>query len=91
MYTTLSQNLEKIFTEIYKLHNFTKKTIKYGTIVSFGILLLGCVLIFLNHSGTSYDPYYEFIATAIVKSGFTNLAIVIIGSILIDYTFNKNK
>lgn len=89
IYTTLSKNLEKIFTEIYKLHSSTKKTIKYGTLICFAILISGCVLIFLNHSGTSYNSYSEFVATSIVKAGFTNLAIVIIGSMLLDYTFNK--
>jgi hypothetical protein len=89
MYSTISRNLDKIFTEMYKLHNYTKKSIKYGTLVCFAILITGCVLIFLNHSGTRYDPYFEFIANSVVKAGFTNLAIVIIGSMLLDYTFSK--
>lgn len=91
MYSNLSRNIEKIFTEIYKLHTATKTTIKYGTLISFAILCLGIVLIFINHSKGSFDPYFEFIATAIVKSGFTNLAIVIIGAILMDFTFGMAK
>jgi hypothetical protein len=87
--SNLTRNVEKIFSEMYKLHKFTKATIKYGTFVCFSLLVIGSVLILLNHSGTNYDSYFEFIALSVVKSGFTNLAIVIIGSILLDYTFNK--
>jgi hypothetical protein len=87
--SNISRNIEKIFTEFYKLHKFTKAGIKYGTIACFALLILGSVLIHLNHTGTNYDSYFEFIATSIIRSGFTNLAIVIIGAILIDYTFSK--
>ncbi|MDO8609389.1 MAG: hypothetical protein Q7R95_02490 [bacterium] len=87
MYSNLSKNVEKIFSAFYKLHKFTKTSIKYGTLACFTLLILGSVLIFLNHSGLNYDSNFEFIATSIIKSGFTNLTIVIIGAILIDYTF----
>ena len=91
MYSSLSKNIEKIFSEFYKLNKSTKNTIKYGTQLGLLVLLLGAGLIFFNHSGFHYDAYFEFIATSVVKASFTILAIVIIGSLLIDYVFNKSQ
>jgi hypothetical protein len=89
VYTNINKNIEKIFSEFYKLNPFTKTVIKRGTQICLTLLILGTVLIFLNHTQFNYDLNYEFIATSIVKNSFTILAEVVIGGLLIDYVFNK--
>lgn len=89
MYTNNNKNIEKIVSEFYKLNPFTKKVIKRGTQICLTLLVLGTLLLFLNHTQFNYDQYYEFIATSVIKNSFIILAEVIIGGLLIDYVFNR--
>ncbi|MCX8130222.1 MAG: hypothetical protein N3I35_09005 [Clostridia bacterium] len=85
----MNKGIQKIFTEFYRLNSFTKTVIKRGTQLCLLLLTLGTVMIFLNRVHFSYDSYYEFIATSVIKNSFIILAEVIVGGLLIDYVFNK--
>jgi len=90
MYSNISKKLEMIFTSFEKLNKITKSIIKYGTLISICLLLIGTILIVTNGSSGNFDINLYFAATSLVKVSFTLLAEAIIGGILVDYISSKN-
>ncbi|NSW89984.1 MAG: hypothetical protein HPY74_04735 [Firmicutes bacterium] len=88
--TAINKNIKKIVTELSKLNNHTKTAIKWGINIFLVFFALGTLLVVLNRIVFNYGSYIEFIATSIIKASFTILAEIIIGSLLVDYVFNKS-
>lgn len=88
--TNLLKRFEKLFSEFYKLHKYTKKTIKSGVFLCVGFSIAASILMILNSLGNYRISNIENIAAMILKAGFTNLMIIIIGGILIDHIYHRN-
>ncbi len=91
MHTNLSKNIEKIFSEFNKLGNYSKMILKYGIRVFLALFALGTLLVVINYAYFKFDLYIDLIATSVVKSSFAILAEAVIGGLLMDYFFNKQK
>jgi uncharacterized membrane protein len=89
MYSNISEKIKKIFMSFVKLNKITKNIIKYGTLISLALIVLGTILIYVNRSG-HFDVNLDFAATSLVKVSFTLMAEAIIGGILVDYISCKN-
>jgi len=81
--------MRKIFKEITRLNEVTKKMITVGIFFSLVTLFAGTLLICINGTIIPYDPYVGYIAPLIASKSFPILAEVIIGCIIIDYLFNR--
>ncbi|HEY9062678.1 MAG TPA: hypothetical protein VIO64_19590 [Pseudobacteroides sp.] len=90
MYFNLTKNIKKIISEFNNLGKYTKTLLKVGSIVSFILLILGALLVIVNHFFMSKDLFYELVARTLVKNSFTILAEAIIGSLVLDYLFKKS-
>jgi hypothetical protein len=90
MYFNLTKNIEKIICEFNNLGKYTKTILKAGSIVSFILLILGALLVILNHFFLNKDLFFELVARTLVKNSFTILAEAIIGSLVLDYLFKKS-
>lgn len=84
---TLRKRLEKIIDELNKLNKTTKKVLKIGIVCFLALFAAGTMLIAVNHTFLGFDRYIEFYGQSIVKSAFTVLAEITIGSLIIDYVF----
>ena len=89
MYTNISKKIEKIFSSFVKLNKITKLIIKYGTLISVALLIIGTFMILINRYGSTFDVNLDFAATSLVKASFTLMAEAIIGGILVDYIAGK--
>ncbi len=89
MQANKSNSFKKIFSELSKVSPSAKKVIKIGAILCLGLLVLGGALIVVSRYSRGYDSYMEFLAGSIIKSSFTILAEVIIGSLIVDYVFGR--
>lgn len=81
----INKNIERIVEEFNKIGDLPKSALKYGIQFHLVLLALGTLLIVLNRHFLSFDYHIEFIALSLVKTSFTVLAEVVIGSLLIDY------
>lgn len=86
-----NKTIHAIQNELCKLDKLTVKYIKTGVNIFFILFAFGTLLLVLNRLVYNHDSYKEFIGTSIVTSSFTILAIVIVGCLLIDSIFNKDK
>jgi len=91
MNSNMSKNIEKIAHEFGKISRFTKSMLKYSARIFLALFALGTIIVVLNHSIFNYESYIEFIARQIIKSSFIVFAELVIGALLLDYLFNKNK
>jgi hypothetical protein len=89
MQFNLSKGFEKIFSEFSKLGSLPKGIIKYGTQAFLVLFFIGTFLVVYNRIQVNFDPYFEFVATSMVKQSFTVLAEVVIGALVIDFIFKK--
>lgn len=89
MQSNNSKKIEKIFTAFGKIGKYPKAIIKYGTQVFLALFATGTFLVVMNRIVYNFDPYFEFVATSLIKASFTIFAEVIIGGLIIDYVFRK--
>lgn len=85
MFIKISKSIRKIYSAFLRIDNMPKKTIKYGLWIFLAILSIGTLFMFYNRVVLKYDPYYEFIATEIIKASFVVLAEFLIGGLIFDY------
>lgn len=81
----INKNIEKIIEEFDKIGELPKAILRYGIQFHIMLLAIGTLLVILNRHFFSFDYHVEFIAINLVKTSFTVLAEVVIGSLLIDY------
>lgn len=89
MNNTNNKNIEKIVQEFGKIGEVPKNILKYGMLFFLILLASATILAVLNVHLFNFDPYIHFIALSIVKTSFTVLAEIIIGSLVIDYLSQK--
>lgn len=84
-----NKNIEKIFRELDSIGQVPKNIIKYGAVFFLMLLAAGTGLIVLNRHIFNLDPYVDFLGLSIVKTSFTVIAEIIVGSLLIDFLSQK--
>ena len=84
MYTDLTK---RIYSAIKNVDKLPRLIIKYGALFFLFLFALGTGMVIYNRIHLNYDPYFEFIATSVIKTSFTVLAEAVIGGLLIDYIF----
>ena len=89
MQSNIAKSIEKIFTALGKLDKFPRSILKYGTQAFLLLFAVGTFMVLYNHTMQKFDPYFEFVATSLVKNSFIVFAEVVIGSLIIDYVFKK--
>ena len=89
MQFNLSKSIRKIYTAFINLGKLPKYIIKYGSLVFLILFAAGTFLFVYNRAVLNYEPYFEFIATSIIKTSFTILAEAVVGGLLIDYIIGK--
>jgi len=78
--TDMTQKIKKYFSCINKL---SKNLIKYGSLLSYLLILIGIYMLF-----SSSDYYSHFVAEEFIKSSVSVFAEFIIGALFIDLVIN---
>lgn len=89
MQQNMSKSVKRIFQEFSKVGIIPKMVLKHGFQLFLGLLALGTCLIILNKNIYHYNIYLDLTATSLVKTSFTILAEVVVGSLLMDFISKK--
>lgn len=89
MSSNVNKKLKTVSQKFDSINSFSKSIIKYGTKISFLILIIGTVLFVINQTSNSFDPYTNIISVTLITSGISILAQIIIGALVIDFIFKK--
>ncbi len=90
MLINLSKNIKKLFEAFEKIDKFPRLLICYGFKFILLILIIGAFSFLINQNSISPDLSLYIFSTSLIKSSYTILAEIVIGSLVIDYII-KNK
>ncbi len=90
MNLNLSKHIEKIFFEFNKINKLSKSIIKFGSLAFLLLFAVGTIIVVVNNSIISFEPYIQLIAHSIIKSSFIIFAESVVGGIAIDYIMGKS-
>lgn len=91
MFVSLKSTIEKFLGKFIELPVLPKKIVKIGLIFSLLIFAAGTIVVLGNRYFFSYEPYYDYIGTQLVKTSFTVLAEFVVGAIAMDFVFGRSK
>lgn len=91
MFTGLKTRLERIIDKFTQLPLMPKRLFKLGFILFIVIFAAGTFFALGNRFIFSYNPDYEYIGSQLVKNSFTVLAEFVVGAVVMDFVFGRNK
>lgn len=75
---------KKIKEQFANINKVSKIIIKYGSLLSYLLIIIGFCMLFL-----SYDNYSSFVAQEFIKASFSVLAEIIIGGLFFDLVIQR--